>query len=164
MEDYYKHLALAKQTLMRADHMTYMTYPLVKDLKMFTYILENIYSSILNTMEAVLQYDRLYKRISPLPENFDSRFQIFKSKSSKFHNLSIEHMEFIQELKMMVESHKQSNMEFIRQDKLIICSPTFKTKTLNVDVIKSYLVKTRKFLIEVESMLKKEEYLVKRED
>lgn len=147
-------LNLAKKSIKTADHLTYMTYPLVKDLKIIIAITENIYSSIINAMEAVLQYDRYYKRINPLAENFDSRFQIFKEKCAPRYNFDRDDLSLIDELRTIVKHRTDSAMEFVRNDKLIICSPNFKMKTFNIDAIKQYLIKTKKFIAKADAVVK----------
>ncbi|MBU0929468.1 MAG: hypothetical protein KJ623_00145 [Nanoarchaeota archaeon] len=154
VERHYELLNLAKKSLKTADHLTYMTYPLVKDIKIIVAITENIYSSVINAMESVLQYDRYYKRINPLAENFDSRFQVFKEKCAQRYNFDRDDLSLIDELRTIVAHRSNSTMEFIRNDKLIICSPNFKMKTFDINAIKQYLIKTKKFIAKVDAIVR----------
>ncbi|MBS3155284.1 hypothetical protein J4404_02175 [Candidatus Woesearchaeota archaeon] len=154
IEKHDEHILLAKKALKTADHMTYMTYPLVRDLKIIVSITENIYLAVINAMESVLQYDRFYKRINPLAENFDSRFHVFKEKCAPRYEFDRDDLTLIEELRNIIKHHTDSNMEFVRSDKLIICSPTFKMKTLDISAIKQYLVRTKKFIRKTELAIK----------
>lgn len=154
IEKHDENILLAKKALRTADHMTYMTYPLVRDLKIIVSITENIYLAVINAMESVLQYDRFYKRINPLAENFDSRFQVFKEKCAPRYEFDKDDLILIDELRNIIKHHTDSNMEFVRSDKLIICSPTFKMKTLDISAIKQYLVRTKKFIRKAELAIK----------
>lgn len=153
MERHDEFIALAKKSLKSADHLAYMTYPLVKDLKIILLITENIYSAVMNGMEAILHYDRYYKRINLLPENFESRFETFKQKCAPRYNLDTDDIMLIEDIRNVLKHHKSSNMEFIRNDKLIICSPSFKMKTFDINSIKQYLVRTKKFISKVDIAL-----------
>lgn len=140
----------AKKSLNAADHLTYMTYPLVKDVKVILTITQNLYSSVMNGMEAILQFDRYYKRINPLTDNFDNRFSVFKEKCAPRYNFNVDDFELIEEIRTILKCHKESNMEFIRSDKLIMCSPSFKMKTFDIISIKQYLARTKKFISKVD--------------
>ena len=66
----------ANQKIRTADHLTYMTYPLIKDPKIVIKIAENIHLAMKTAIEAVVYYDRLYKRISPLGNEFLSKYDV----------------------------------------------------------------------------------------
>jgi len=154
IEKHDEQIFLAKKAIKIADHLTYMTYPLVKDLKIIVSITENIYMAVANAMEAVLQYDRYYKRINPLAENFESRYQVFKEKCAPRYEFDRNDLSLVDELRALIKQHADSNMEFVRSDKLIICSPSFKMKTLDINAIKQYIIKTKKFVMKAEAALK----------
>lgn len=154
LEKYDEQIFLAKKAIKTADHLTYMTYPLVRDLKIIVSITQNIYLAVMSAMEAVLQYDRYYKRINPLAENFESRFQVFKEKCAPRYGFDRDDLMLVEELRTLIKQHKDSNMEFVRSDKLIICSPNFKMKTLDINAIKQYIIKTKKFIKNAEVALK----------
>lgn len=150
MENFAEHLATAKKSIKIADHLTYMTYPLVKDIKIIVSITEHIHNAAIQGMEAILQYDRYYKRINPLTDNLESRFQVFKQKCVPRYNFNGDDMVLIEDLMNLIKHHGDSTMEFVRSDKLIMCSPSFKTKTFDISTIKQYLAKTKRFISKVE--------------
>ena len=140
--------------LRRADHLTYMTMPIVKDNKLILTVLDNISLSMIDGMNAILEYERLYKRIMPLPENFDSRFEVFRDKLINKYNITIEEVELITKLRDMIEAHKNSPVEFSRPDKFVICNENFRMKTITVQDIKEYITTAREFLRKVGAILK----------
>lgn len=130
-----------------ADHLAYITYPLVKDNKLMIVILENINNALIKGIEAILYYDRLYKRIPPYPENFHSKLDVFKIKCALRYNFDRSFIILIQDIYELVEQHKKSPMEFIRKDKFVICSYDYKkVNTLNIDKLKSYINEAKPFL------------------
>ena len=80
MEDFLELLSEANRAFKTADHLTYVTYPLVQETKLLIAIVENLYSALIKSIEAILEYDQLYKRISLLPQDPQSRLEIFKTK------------------------------------------------------------------------------------
>jgi hypothetical protein len=144
----------AVQSIKRADHLTYMTLPLVKDNKLILSILENIHISLIRGMDTILEYEREYKRISPLPQNFNSRFEIFRDKLiNKFNFTNIE-VGLIKTLKDTIEAHKNSPVEFSRPDKFVICNENFRVKSISVNEIKQYILISKGFLRKVENIIK----------
>ena len=63
MEKYQQHLQDAIKSLKLADHMTYVTFPLINEYRLLLKIFDEIYKSVINNVNAVLCYEYLYKRI-----------------------------------------------------------------------------------------------------
>jgi hypothetical protein len=151
----YKELAMgAIRSIKRADHLTYMTLPLIRDNKLILSILENIHLSLVQGMDAMLEYERYYKRISPLPMNFNSRFDIFRDKLINKYNITNDEVELIRSLKESIESHKNSPIAFSRPDKFVICSENYRMKSISVEEIKQYILIAKSFLRKMESTIK----------
>ena len=55
-----------------ADHIAYVTYPLLQDNKLIVAVLENLNNTALRIMEAVLQQEETNQ------ENFKGKYEIFK--------------------------------------------------------------------------------------
>ncbi|MBL7147954.1 MAG: hypothetical protein ISS82_03960 [Nanoarchaeota archaeon] len=140
--------------LQRADHMLYITYPLIKDNKLIISILENLSNSLIKTMEAVLYYERMYKRIDMFPDSFEVKFDIFKEKCARTYNFDREHVVLIEDLRKIVHERKKSKMEFIRKDKYVICTNNYATKVLTIDKLKEYLNISKIFIKKVNTILK----------
>ena len=148
---------LAKEAVIsirRADHLTYMALPLVKDNKLILSILDNIRISLMHGMNSLLEYERLYKRVSPLPENFNSRYEVFRDKLINKYGITDIEVELIRNLKDTIEAHKNSPVEFSRPDKFVICTENYRMKTISVQEIKQYILITKSFLRKVENILK----------
>ncbi|MAF50632.1 MAG: hypothetical protein CMH64_00940 [Nanoarchaeota archaeon] len=144
----------AIRSIKRADHLTYMTLPLVKDNKLILSIMENIQLSFLQGMDALLEYERLYKRIMPLPQNFESRFDIFRDKLINKYDITSQEVELIRMLRETIQAHKSSPIEFSRPDKFVICSENYRMKTISVQEIKQYILAAKSFLRKVENIVK----------
>lgn len=144
----------AVRTIRRADHLTYMTLPLVKDNKLFLSIIENIQISMVLGMNAALEFEREYKRISPLPQNFESRYDVFRDKLINKYSITNQEAELIRMLRDNIEAHKNSPVEFSRPDKFVICNENYRMRTISVPEIKQYILIAKSFLRKVENIVK----------
>lgn len=121
-----------------ADHMIYITYPVIKDKRLLIKTLEHINDSVVCTINSILQHDSAFKRIT-LYSNSRDNLEIFMSKCCQRYNITPEEKESIKELFYIVESHKKSPMEFSRREKIIIMSDSLKTSVIDSEKLKKYL-------------------------
>lgn len=149
----------AKKNIHIADHMLTMTYPLVKDTKLLLAILENVFLGYMNGMSAILYHDRLFKTIPPFQETYESKLRMFKGKSMQKHKLQHNHLSEIQEIRELLQEHKKSPVEFVKQDKFVICTETYKIKTISLKDIQQRIDKAKLFIEEVDKIVKKNESL-----
>lgn len=147
----------ARRNVHLADHMLTQTYPLIKDPKLLLAVIENIFLALTNAMASVLYYERLYKRIPPFHDNFESKFNMFKMKTSLKYNIGPEYLGLMQEIKDIIIEHKKSPVEFKRNDKFVICSSGYNLKTISVEQMKRYIQQTKSFLQITEGIIYKNE-------
>lgn len=159
MERFQEAMAKAKRNLQIADHMLTQTYPLVQDKKLLLAVMENIFLALTNAMASVLYYERLFKRIPPFLDNFESKFNMFKIKTAVRHNFNPEYLNLMQDVKGIVLEHRKSTVEFARNDKFIICSDNYRLRTITVQQMKGYISKTKLFIEDVDRIVSKEEHL-----
>ena len=153
MEEFQRLVREANRYFNTADHLVYVTYPLVKDHKLMITALENLYVAMEYAMDAVIYYDRLFKRIGPVAENFESRYEMFKMKCAPRYKISNEFVIMLKELKKFIDGHKNRSVEFIRNNKVVICSIGYETvKMVDINLLKNYVVNVRLFLKVVNSI------------
>ncbi len=147
MEQYEQNLKEAARHLQIADHMTYVTFPLINDHRLLLKIFDEIYGSIIGCVNAILNYEAMYKRIklySGINDNFNTFARIGKN-----YNLSNEQVKRIKELIELNKKHKKSAMEFVRQDKVVIMSDNLGTQVLDLITIKKYLLLAKELMMKV---------------
>ncbi len=137
----------ANLNLKRADHLVYITYPLVKEVKLLYKITENIHTALIKAMEAILYYERLYKRIEPVKGDFEYELEMFKEQCARKYNIDRSFLVLIRDLQRIVEERKKSPMEFVRKDKFVICNENYKMHVLNYPKVKNYFEDAKKFII-----------------
>ena len=153
-EKFQTNLKEAIRALQIADHMTYVTFPLVKEQRLILKIFDEIYKSIIGCINAILNYEYLYKRIKLYRDNNDN-MQTFIDKCAKNYTLNNEQIKKIKEILELNKKHKQSAMEFVKKDKVVILSDSLKTQVLTIQIIKQYLLLAKELLMKVNEKMKK---------
>ncbi len=154
MEKFLENIIAAEKRIKTADHMVYVTFPLIKDKRLLLKIIQEIKNAVTEGINSILQYEYLYKRII-LYKNPKSNFKIFIEKCAPRYQITREEINLILELFDFIEKHKESPFEFIKDDKVIILSNGLNPKTLTIE-------KTKEFLILVKDILRKTRETFKR--
>ena len=145
-------LEKARQELETADHLAYMTYPLIKENRLLLKILEKLYLSVLNAINAILQYEYMYKRIT-LYKDAKINLDTFKRVALRYH-LNEEQLKKLMEIISLGEKHKKSPFEFAKNDKIVIMSDNMATETITIEKIKGFIIESKDFLRKAHQTLK----------
>ena len=153
MEQVRRAVLEANNSFKTADHLAYVSYPLLKDNRLLLAITQNLYVAGLKGMDAVLHYEQLYKRINILPVDFESRMQIFERNVAPRMKIRPDVCRILKDLKYITQQHRNSPMEFSRREKFVICNDDYTTmKTIDIEMLKSYIVVMREFLQQVNGL------------
>jgi len=150
MEKFLENLEKARKLIQTADHLIYMTFPLVSDKKLLLKIISEIRNGIANCINSILQYEYLYKRIS-LYQEPKTNFKTFREKCATKYGIMPEEIILILELFEIVEEHEKSPMEFVKDEKIVILSENMKQKTITVEKTKEFLAMAKNILRKTEN-------------
>ncbi len=139
MEKFLENIMEAEKNIRTADHITYVTFPLIKDKRLLLKILQETKNAVAHCISSILQHDYLYKKIE-LYKDPKSNFRIFIDKCAQEYNITKEEIDLIIELFDFIEKHRQSPFEFVKDDKIIILSNGLKPKTLTIEKTKEFLM------------------------
>jgi len=153
MREILNNLSQANKSFKTADHLTYVSYPLLKDNKLIITILENLTESCNKAIEALLYYDFYFKRIKTIPITIKEKREVFKLYSSNYYNIPRSYIVLIQTLNEIIEKRKTSKMEFVKHDKYVIWNEN-NLISLNYEKIKEYINELRPFFDKVNNILK----------
>ena len=145
MEEYEKNLKEALKHLQIADHMIYVTFPIINEYRLLLKIFDEIYFSVINSINAILNYEYLYKRIRIYDNNNDNLDTFFRI--AKNYDISNEQIKKIREIISINKKHKQSAMEFVKKDRVVIMSDSLSTQILDVIISKQYLLLAKELLV-----------------
>ena len=138
MEKFLNNIEEAEKIVRAIDHMAYTTFPLFQDKRILIKILLETKTAITNYINAILQYEYIFKRIN-LYKNAKTNFKTFTERCSRKYQITQEEIEKIIELFNIVEKHKQSSMEFTRNEKIVILSENMQPETITIQRIKEFL-------------------------
>jgi len=144
MNESQKYLKEAFKHLQLADHLMYVTLPIVKEKRLLIKILEEIYKAIINSIYALFYYNNesINVKISETEDTINNFFKI----ANKYPFTS-KQIKTIKEIIEIFDEHKKSVMEFVKKEKVVIMSDKLKTKLLDIITLKDYLYTLKEFLV-----------------
>jgi hypothetical protein len=155
MEKFLENLIVAEKTIQTADHMIYVTFPLINDKRLLFKILQEMKNAVALCINSILQYEYLYKRIK-LYKDSRLNFKIFLERCVPRYGITKEEMSLILDLFDFVEKHKESPFEFVKDEKIVILSNGLRPKVMTVE-------KAKEFMMAAKSILKKTRVIIKRD-
>ena len=81
----------------------------------------------------------------------------FKLRLTRRYNINIEYITLVQEVNDILKQHKQSPVEFRKNDQFVICSENYRIKVIKAEHIKKYIEKAKLFIKETENMVRANE-------
>ena len=114
-----ENLEESSRILKSVDHLLYVTFPLVKEPKMFIRLLEEIHKATKKIISSILEYEYLFKRVTLFNDTKRNLIN-FQEKCAPRYEITKPELDKIQELFQLIEAHTQSTTEFKREDKYII--------------------------------------------
>ncbi|MBU1251970.1 MAG: hypothetical protein KJ905_03345 [Nanoarchaeota archaeon] len=145
MEKFIEKITESERIIKTADHMIYMVFPMIKDKRILLKSLSEIKKAVVNCITIILQYEYVHKRIN-LHKNPQANFKTFVEKCATRYEITEDEIKAIIELFDLVEKHKKSSMEFIKDDKIIILSDRMKPETLTLERTKNFLEVSKNIL------------------
>ena len=153
MVKFIENLQKAQKIISVADHLVYTTFPLVKDKKLLLKILVELKKGLTYCINSILQYEYIYKRIR-LSSDPNKNFKTFQEKCALRYNITNEEIKIILEIFKLVEKHKQSPMEFVKNEKVVILSKDLQVEIITFEKTKEFLQISKDILRKVQSALK----------
>ena len=156
MEKFLENLHEAEKIIRTLNHLIYVTLPLIKDKRLQLKILLETKTAVAKCINSILQYEYLYKRIN-LYTDPKTNFRTFQEKCASKYKITKQEIKLILELFNLVEKHKQSPFEFIKNKKVVILSEKLKVKTLTVENLKEFLVLAKSILRKTRETMKNQQ-------
>ena len=153
MEEYDLLLHRAKKRLVTADYILTMTYPVVKEAKLLLAVMESIFLSLTNAMGAILQHEVKYKKLPNFENNFNSKYALLKEFEDQY---ELPYLDTALTIKEIILKHKQSPVEFQKNNNLVICSDSYQVTKITAEKTKKYLSNAKSFIKRATTLVKDE--------
>tara|TARA_Y100000310_G_scaffold344244_1_gene455950 strand:- start:10464 stop:10949 length:486 start_codon:yes stop_codon:yes gene_type:complete len=140
-------LTEAEELWRSADHLVYITMPVVQDEKLLIRALENLHKSLVLAISTILKFEYLYKRVD-LGKDTRKNLDMFFGKCAVRYGLNEKDCELIREIMFLGKKHKESGFEFSKKGKVVILDDSLKTSELDTEKVKSFLSLGKRLLEE----------------
>jgi len=144
-----------KRILRIADHMVYVTYPVLKENRLLIKVLDEIYAAVSRTFDVLLKKEYEFKRIKIYSDN-KINMAVFEQRCASRYNLTNENMAGIKHIMALHEYHKSSPIEFVRQNNFIMMSDNLQTESITLQKLKILLAIAKEFIKKAEFGLSSE--------
>lgn len=152
MQQYQEDLKQALRHLQIADHITYVTFPLVNEKRLLLKIIEEINLAIVYSLNCMFNYKYPLKPIDFKKETLGISQTL--REISKDYELTNEQIIKIKEIFELNQKHKKSSIEFVKKDKVVILSDNLSFQTINIQKIKEYLLLAKRIIIKFNLKIK----------
>ncbi len=128
----------AEKSLRLADHLAYVTFPLIGEQRISLKIITELNIFAIYLINAILQYEYYFKRIN-LYRDARSNLETFRSSCIKTYKFSDEEARALFDIMRLAEAHKKSPMEFVKNSNVVIMTDNMRTETINMEKIKNFI-------------------------
>lgn len=145
-------LSLAEKYFWNADHMIFVTYSLLKDVRLFPTIVHNLYEGFIQTLNAILIFDGRLK-IGYGKDNVRALMYLAESKIFRKYHLSSDFLSVMRSIVEFEEAVSGSKTSFVRENRFVVCSSNYNLKTIDLNLIKKYNVVAKDFFKKIKEVV-----------
>ena len=141
----------ARRFLDEAEHIRTVSYPLADDPKVFLSMLAKLHKSHKSILSLLLHANRSSKASAHnlVKQDFDSALKQAKSINEEQTIISKPLFSTITTTHSLLNEHKQSPVEFPRQQEFVMCTPAYATTSISLEQVTSLSLQTKELLHEV---------------
>lgn len=151
-EESKRYLKEAARHLQIADHMTYVTFPIVNEKKLIIKIFEEIFKSIQNSINSAIYYEFENKNLI-LNTNQEKNINNFMENIAKTYDFTEKEINKIKNILEIEKKHRKSSMEFIKKEKVVIMSDSLKIQALTIEDIKDYIQASKNIFLKISNRI-----------
>ena len=152
MEFYLSNLQKAEQNVKKIENLIVLAQ-VSKNKKLMLMTLEEIEKTIKSCISAVLHYEHTIKRVK-LSKDAISNFKVFEQKSSKNY-ITPQELKTIKDILNTTNAHKNSPMEFLKHEEIIIMSENQNVVRLPMQKLTNFLTTTKEILSKIKLKIKR---------
>jgi hypothetical protein len=153
----YKDLfSVAEKEIKVADHLFNVTFPLVHEPKFFMVVVEHIIKSAKSGLNALLEYERHYKRIGPYHPSFSAMLSMYRYSLEKRYGFDIVYYRLLGKLMEVKKFNTDSKVRFKRGNTYVLAGEGFYLQIIDREKVKKYIYLTKNFINNVRGVLENE--------
>lgn len=146
MSEHQRLIREAEQAFRTADHLAYVTLPLLQESKLLVSITENIHTALDKGMQALLLYEEEKRSIQYIPEDVNAQIMVFEQEIMPKYKISKDIAKTLKEVKQTMHYQQNSPVSFQRRERYVLCDKDYNMKKLDISTLKAYLTETRAFI------------------
>lgn len=120
-----------------SEHLVSSVLPVVDDNKLILRALEGVHKSVLLSIETILKFEHMFKRIN-LANSKEANLKLFFEKCASNYGMDEADKLVIKEILSMGKKHKESGFEFSRYRKVVIMQDSGRVSEIGAENIKNY--------------------------
>ena len=155
MVSYLETLKSAEKSFNNADHMIFITYSLLNDVHLFPSIITHLYNGFFNCMITLILYDQRTRIQFQNKTNFNSELYLFESKIIRKYKIEPKFIRALKELREFQQAIEQSETNFSRPNRFVLCSKDYNLKTIDMNLIKKFNQIGKEYLYETKKIVTK---------
>ena len=136
----------ARRELAYADHLFRVTFPLVKEKRVYSNIINHLYNAFMISIKELLKNEKIKKKIRIFPATDELAISIFED---EFENI-IDDKKTFKEFIMIAEANKERYDEIMRDDSLVIMLKNFKMVKIDGEDIEKYILMVKHLISRIE--------------
>ncbi len=152
-ETYKELLQQAKKQIGLADHMVYVTYPLVQETKFLLAIVGHVTNAARLALQSLLEFEVYYKRLEAYNKTLVSEISVYKEKMEPRYKLDSKYCKLLQKLFELQKFGAESAIKFKRGEKYILSTSEYNMSVLDLELAKRLSNLTKKFVAEVSRII-----------
>ena len=150
MQDYNDQLTKARKELELADHIIYITYPIVKDKSLFLSAVTHLTNSAVSAIDLFLNREKDFKKILMLPPSTKLRAKFFAENYNCVYNSSTDFWRDLMDMIEFTES-KPEKVEFEKQERICVLNENYKILRFDMEKIKKNIVSVKDLISKISS-------------
>ncbi|MBN2881501.1 hypothetical protein JXM83_05630 [Candidatus Woesearchaeota archaeon] len=139
-------IELAKKEIYNANYLYTVTLPLVNEPKLLLSVLTRIQKALEYAITELVDLEIKYKFVESHGTSFDSKYDIFKLKLVDFYRIDKKYVNLIEQIRTYATKHKNSPVEFTKNDSFIICDNNYNVLVLSKSQISVFLQDSKSFI------------------
>lgn len=152
-ERYQELLDAAKKEIELADHLIYVTYPMIKETKFMLAISEHVIKAANQALHALLEFEHTYKRVEMFSTNFAVMISVYRNKIEQFYNFDQKFYRLLSKLQEIQRMGAESAVRFKRGERYVLAGHDYRLTTIDYESVKRYSNLTKSFVGKVDAII-----------